>query len=145
MSEVAADAMARAGLNIDMVWSDWATVVGRALKQDPMASGGWNLRVTTSPGPATANPATNVGTDMSCSRRNFSGWPCDEEAERLRADFIDADEQARPAILERLHRRLAEVAPYRILGQSNPPAAFRSNVSGVLPSPTMVYWNIDKN
>ena len=23
------DAMARAGLNIDMVWSDWATVVGR--------------------------------------------------------------------------------------------------------------------
>jgi len=145
MSEVAADAMARAGLNIDMVWSDWSTVVGRALKQAPVASGGWNLRVTTSPGPATANPATNVGTDMSCSRRNFSGWPCDEEAERLRADFIDADEQAKPAILERLHRRLAEVAPYRILGQSNPPAAFRSNVSGVLPSPIMVYWNIDKN
>ena len=70
MSEVAADAMARAGLNIDMIWSDWSTVVGRALKQDPVANGGWNLRVTGTPGPATANPATNSGIDMSCSRRN---------------------------------------------------------------------------
>ncbi len=145
MSEVAADALARAGLNIDMVWSDWSTVVGRALKQDPVAAGGWNLRVTSTPGPATASPATNSGTDMSCSRRNFSGWPCDEEAERLRAAFIDADDGAKPAILDRLHRRLAEMAPYRILGQSNSPVAFRTNIGGVLPSPIVVYWNIEKN
>lgn len=145
MSEVAADAMTRAGLNIDMVWSDWSTVVGRALKQEPIAAGGWNLRVTSTPGPATASPATNAGADMSCARRNFSGWPCDDEAERLRAAFADADESTRPAILDQLHRRLAERAPYRILGQSNAPVAFRSNVSGVLPSPIMVYWNIEKN
>ncbi len=145
MSEVAADAMAKAGLNVDMIWSDWATVVGRALKQDPVAAGGWNLRVTSSPGASTANPATNSGTDMSCTRRNFSGWPCDEEAERLRAQFIDADEAARPAILERLHRRLAEMAPYRVLGQSNSPVVYRADLSGVLPSPTVVYWNIAKD
>ena len=35
MSEVAADAMRKAGMNIDMVWSDWASLVGRALKQGP--------------------------------------------------------------------------------------------------------------
>ena len=143
MSEVAADAMARAGMNIDMVWSDWSTVVGRALKQDKVEDGGWNLRVTTSPGPSTANPATNVGVDMSCSRRNFSGWPCDEAAERLRQEFIDADDAAKPALLERLHRRLAEMAPYRVLGQSNSPVAYRATVKGVLPSPIVVYWNID--
>lgn len=145
MSEVAVDAMVRAGLNIDLVWSDWSTVVGRALKQDKVEDGGWNLRVTSTPGPATADPATNAGTDTSCSRRNFSGWPCDEAAERLRAEFIDADDAAKPAIVERLHRRLAEVAPYRVLGQSSSPTAYRSNVSGVLQSPIIVYWNVDKN
>lgn len=145
MSEVAADAMAKAGLNLDVVWSDWATVVGRALKQDTVAAGGWNLRVTSTPGPATANPATNSGTDMSCERRNFSGWPCDQEAERLRAAFADADEAAKPAILDALHRRLAVVAPYRALGQSSSPVAYRTSVRGVLPSPIVVYWNIAKD
>ncbi len=145
MSEVAADAMAKAGMNIDMVWTDWATVVGRALNQGPIAQGGWNLRVTSTPGPATANPATNSGTNMSCTRRNFSGWPCDEIAERLRTQFSDADDATRPIILEQLHRRLAEMAPYRVLGQSVTPVAYRTNVSGVLPSPIIVYWNIRKD
>ena len=145
MSEVAADAMRKAGMNIEMVWSDWATVVGRALKQAPVSEGGWNLRITGTPGALTANPATNAGTDMSCTRKNFSGWPCDEEAERLRAQFADADEAMRPALLVQLHRRLAEMAPYRVLGQSEVPAAWRSNVTGVLSAPWPVYWNIEKN
>ena len=145
MSEVAADAMAKAGLNVELVWSDWSTVVGRALKQDPVAQGGWNLRVTSTPGSATADPAINSGTDMGCNRRNFSGRPCDEGAERLRAAFIDAEAAAKPVLLEQLHRRLAAMAPYRVLGQSNSPVAYRANVSGVLPSPALVYWNIDKS
>ncbi len=144
MSEVAADAMAKAGMNIEMVWTDWATVVGRALNQGPVAQGGWNLRVTSTPGAATANPATNSGTNMSCSRRNFSGWPCDDVAERLRLRFTDADDANKPLLLEQLHRRLAEMAPYRVLGQSATPVAYRTSVSGVLPSPIMVYWNISK-
>jgi peptide/nickel transport system substrate-binding protein len=144
MSEVAADAMRKAGMNIEMVWSDWATVVGRALKQVPVAEGGWNLRITGTPGALTADPATNAGTNMNCSRKNFSGWPCDEEVERLRAAFSDADTAARPALLLQLHRRLAEVAPYRVLGESDDPAAWRSNVTGVLSAAWPVYWNIDK-
>ena len=105
----------------------------------------WNIRVTSSPGPSAADPATNAGTDMSCTRRNFSGWPCDEEAERLRARFIDADPAAKPALLEKLHRRLAERAPYRVLGQFSSPVAYRTSLHGVLPSPVPVYWNIDKD
>ena len=144
MSEVAADAMATAGMNIETVWTDWATVVGRALNQGPVAQGGWNLRVTSTPGAATADPATNSGTNMSCSRRNFSGWPCDETAERLRIQFTDADAATKPLLLQQLHRRLAEMAPYRVLGQSATPVAYRTNVLGVLPSPIIVYWNISK-
>ena len=145
LSEVAADAMQKAGMNIDMVWSDWPTLVGRALNQGPVSAGGWNLRITSNTGPVTANPQLNVGTDTSCTRHNFSGWPCDAEAERLRALFIDAKPEDQPALARQLHERLAEVAPYRVVGQFISPVAYRANITGVLNSPVLVYWNIDKD
>ena len=36
---------------------------------------------------------------------------------QLRQAFLDATDAERPAALERLHRRLAEMQPYRVLGQ----------------------------
>ncbi len=145
MSEVAADAMRKAGMTIELVWSDWATVAWRALMQAPVSEGGWNLRITGTPGVLTADPATNAGTNMSCTRKS-SGWPCDDEAERLRALFIDVDAAARLALLEKLQNaRLAEMALYRVLGQSDSPSAWRSNVSGVLSAAWPIYWNIEKN
>lgn len=145
ISEVVADALTKAGVNVELVWTDWASVVGRALKQDPPASGGWNIRVTGQPGALAASPQSNAGVDMSCARRNFSGWPCDEEAERLRAALVEADDVSRPARLAALHGRLAEMVPYRVLGQSSGPTAYRAAISGILSSPVIVYWNIEKN
>jgi peptide/nickel transport system substrate-binding protein len=81
---------------------------------------------------------------MSCDRKNFAGWPCDEHAEELRQAFLDADEADRPASLEKLHRHLALVQPYRVLGQFEQPVALRSNVTGLLVSPVIVYWNVEK-
>jgi len=88
------------------------------------------------------SPLTNLGTNMACDRNNFAGWPCDEQAEALRTAFLEATEAERPAALEKLHRYLAQVQPYRVLGQYDQPVAFRSNVSGLLTSPVIVYWNI---
>jgi peptide/nickel transport system substrate-binding protein len=145
LADVAADAMRKAGMNIEMIWSDWATFAARAAKQGPVSQGGWNLRTAGIPGTLIADPASNGITNTSCARRNFSGWPCDEDAERLRALFADADTAERAALLDNLHRRLAEIAPARVLGQSEHPSAWRSSLTGVLPSPWVVYWNIDEN
>jgi hypothetical protein len=41
-------------------------------------------------------------------------------------------------------KRRAEVQPYILLGQADVPYARRSNVTGVLASPVMVFWNIEK-
>ena len=40
MAEVTADAMKKAGLNVDMQWSDWGTVVSRSAKQSAPDAGG---------------------------------------------------------------------------------------------------------
>ena len=147
LSEVAAAAMQKAGMNIDLQIADWGTTAGRQTNQSNPAEGhgGWNLLITGASGPTMHHPLTNIGTNMSCDHKNFAGWPCDEEAEKLRQAFLDANHAERPAALEKLHRRLAEMEPYRVLGQFDQPVALRSNVNGLLSSPVIVYWNIDKN
>ena len=144
MTEVVVAELKQAGMNVDVIWADWGTAARRQINQNPPSAGGWNLYVAAS-GAAMYHPLTNIGTNMSCDRTNFSGWPCDERAEELRQTFLDADEADRPASLDKLHRYLAMVQPYRVLGQYDQPVALRANVSGLLTSPVIVYWNIDKN
>jgi peptide/nickel transport system substrate-binding protein len=145
MAEVVADEMKQAGMNVDIVWADWGTTTTHLANQGPPSAGGWNLFVTGASGATMHHPLTNLGTNMACDRKNFGGWPCDEHAEALRQAFLDADPAARPATLDALHRYLASVEPYRVLGQYDQPVALRANVTGLLTSPVIVYWNIDKN
>jgi peptide/nickel transport system substrate-binding protein len=145
MAEVAADEMNKAGMNVEIVWGDWGTTGTRVANKGAPDKGGWNLFLTGASGPTMHHPLTNLGTNMSCDGKNFAGWPCDEHAEQLRQAFLDASDADRPAALDRLHRYLAEVQPYRVLGQNDQPVALRANVSGLLSSPVIVYWNIDKN
>ena len=44
----------------------------------------------------------------------------------------------------KLQERLADVQPYRVLGQYDQPVAMRASLSGFLMSPVIVYWNIEK-
>ncbi len=139
MATVAADAMKRAGFNVELLWTDWGTVGQLLYKRNA-----WNLFLTGAPGAITFDPLTNVGTDMSCEGKNFVGWPCDPEVENLRAAFIDADSAARPAALDKLHRALVDAAPYAVLGQYDVLTAHRANIVGMLNSPVIAYWNIEK-
>lgn len=143
-AEVTADALKKAGFNIDMVWADWASTIARFSNQEPADKGGWNLWVVTSTGPVMAHPLNNIGINMDCSRKNFSGWPCDEGVEKLRLAFLSAPEASRPAALEALHRALAEATPYRVMGQAEQLIAFRRGVTGVMSSPVIAYWNVSK-
>jgi peptide/nickel transport system substrate-binding protein len=145
MAEVASDAMRKAGLNVQLEWSDWATVVSRTANQGPPEAGGWNIYVSGEPGVLAWSPSTNIFAYMPCDRSNLAGWPCDAEVETLRARYAEAAIPDRPAILVQLQRRLAMVNPYRLLGQATQPVAYRSNVTGVLNSPVIAYWNISKD
>jgi peptide/nickel transport system substrate-binding protein len=145
MAQVVADEMKQAGMNVDIVWADWGTTASRQSNRSAPDKGGWNLFATGASGPTMHSPLTNIGTNMVCNGRNFPGWPCDEEAEKLRQAFLDADDAARPKALEALHTYLAKVQPYIVMGQYDQPVAMRKNVAGFLESPVIVYWNIDKN
>ena len=103
----------------------------------------WNLFLTGAPGVIMSHPLINIAADMTCGGRNFVGWACDDATEALREAFLAADDAGRPAALERYHRRLMEMQPYVLLGQYDAVSAIRSNVSGFLDSPVLVYWNVE--
>jgi peptide/nickel transport system substrate-binding protein len=63
----------------------------------------------------------------------------------MRLQYIrEPDPQKRGALLEKMHARLWEVLPYLPLGQFRQPFLWRSNVTGVLRSNVLAFWNISK-
>jgi peptide/nickel transport system substrate-binding protein len=144
MAEVVADEMRQAGMNVDVEYVDWGTFVGWVRTQKPPGSGGWNLLISNAAGALMYSPVTNLVIDSSCDRKNIAGWPCDPPTEALRQQYLDAGAADRPAMLDKLQRHLVEVQPYRVLGQADQPVAYRATLKGVLDSPVVAYWNIEK-
>jgi peptide/nickel transport system substrate-binding protein len=92
-----------------------------------------------------SSPLTNFTINSSCGGDSWLGWPCDTRTEELRDAYIRAsDEAPNRAALEALHRRLWEMLPDIPVGQYLQPFAWRSNVTGVLRAPLLVFWNVDK-
>jgi hypothetical protein len=59
---------------------------------------------------------------MTCDGKNFVGWPCDEQEEDLRQQYIqETDPEKQRALVEAMHRRLWQVIPYAPLGQLKQP------------------------
>ncbi len=145
VAQVTAERLKEIGINVDLQMADWGAVVTRrGNKGDPYA-GGWHIFQTFSDGVTGYSPLTNFGTNLACDGKNWFGWTCDEEAEKLRDRFIRAANETEQAqALELLHRRLWEVVPYVMLGKYERLAAWRSNIQGVLKANVLALWNISK-
>ena len=145
MSLVTVDAMKKIGMNVDMQLTDWGTASARRAKKDPPAQGGWNMFHTSANGAQLASPLTSPSTITTCDGKNFVGWPCDQVEEDMRIRYIrETDPAKQRTLLEAMHRELWVSLPYVPLGQFKQPFVWRSDVTGVLKTNTLVYWNIDK-
>lgn len=141
---VAAQALRNAGFNVDMQPMDWQTLVTRRASQSKPSEGGWNLFFTNWGVPEINTPLINP---MLNGRGNeaWFGWPTDPELEALRKDFIKAEtpeEQAAVAKLIQTHAM--DVVNYIPLGQYLSPQARSTKLTGMIPSPVPVFWNITK-
>lgn len=136
--------MRRAGLNVDVVATDWATVTQRRNRREPIEQGGWNLFVTIANVLDAQNPLVNVYLAATCEAAP-AGWPCDAELERLRAAWWEeADPARRSAILEQVHARAYQVLPYINGGQYRVLTAHRANIEGLRPTIIPVFWGVTK-
>ena len=133
------------GFKVDMVSMDFQTFATRRLNTGPVDKGGWNLAHTTNSVPDQGNPLSNPFLVASGPPASAWGWPKDEKTEELRLKFATApDEAARKTIATEIQARAYEQVLYLPLAQFTTPSAWRNNLEGVLKSPVMLLYNIEK-
>ncbi|WP_426955295.1 ABC transporter substrate-binding protein [Muricoccus radiodurans] len=141
LSQVTAARLRSIGVNVEMENSDWGTLVVRRARKDPPDRGGWHIFHTGTEVATVLQPATNAFIDTRCDGNNSPGWPCSEEVEALR---VAAAESPTPERLAALNEALWRALPSIPLGQYRQLIARRSNVTGLVPGPVLVFWNIEK-
>ena len=141
---VTADLMTRMGMNVEVISTDWGTLIQRRASREPVERGGWSIIHTTSSGQALALPVFHLFLRANGTNAWF-GWPDDPEIERLRGAWVEtADPAESRRIAEALNRRAMEFMHYLPLGFYWQPSAWRRNVQGAFRAPATVFWNISK-
>ena len=139
-----ADAMKKAGLNVDLVATDWGTIAQRRNSRAAPDAGGWNLFITIANVLDGQSPLTNLFL-ASPGDGGLTGWPRDARLEELRRAWWEEEDAAkRQAILDEVQARATEVLPYIPAAQFRTLAAFRANVAGLRPTTIPVFWGVEK-
>jgi peptide/nickel transport system substrate-binding protein len=73
------------------------------------------------------------------------GWPTDPKIEELRERWIFAeDEPERKQLAAEIQAQAYQTLPIISVGQFAIPTAYRDTLSGIVPAPVIVMWNVEK-
>jgi peptide/nickel transport system substrate-binding protein len=141
---VAKQQLEAGGFKVDLQQMDWGTLIARRAKKDPVANGGWNAFMTSWNSGDILNPLTMPMMNATGDKGWF-GWQDDPQIEALKVKFSQAVSVVeKKKIAETIQLRAIDTASHVPLGQYFHPSAFRSNITGMLPSEATVFWNIQK-
>ena len=140
MGEVFADTMRKVGMNVDLVATDWATMLQRRTNKGPTEKGGWSGFITSWTGSDWLNPATHISLRGN-GEAGYPGWNTSPKREALIQTWFDApDLAARQAICRDIQTECMQDVPFYPLGQFAQNTAYRG-ITGVLKGfPT--FWNV---
>ena len=139
---VTADLMRRLGVTIDLVESDWATIIARRANKGPPEAGGWSLHNTNFPAAAIANPAVSP-IIRGHGERAWFGWPTDAASEAAVQRWIGAaDAEGQAKAMADLQAAAWESVPFAPTGLFRLRTAFRRELQGVLQGPNPFLWNL---
>jgi peptide/nickel transport system substrate-binding protein len=144
-TQVTAQLLREAGINLEVQAMDWSTLTSRrALKKAP-EEGGWHIFHTSWIAPDLVNPVANIGVSGGGKEKAWFGWPDDPEIETLRQAFARETNPAKQKQLaSQVQQRAMDTVTYIPIGQYLQFHAVRENVTGFLPSPVTFFWNLNK-
>ncbi|MFD1911295.1 ABC transporter substrate-binding protein [Halodurantibacterium flavum] len=140
---ILADALRRAGFNVQLDPMDWQTLVSRRANQGPPAEGGWNLFVTNGGVDALWNPVINFLLGATGTEGGWFGWPTDPALEEMRIAFATAaTEEERVSLASEIQAHVLDQVIMIPLGQFNNVSAWRDSVTDLLESPVPAFWHM---
>ncbi len=139
---VGADLFGRMGFNVELVSTDWGTVVARRASRNPLEQGGWSGFFTFWSGVDHWNPASHASI-RGHGDNAWPGWPNIPAIEQGRNTWFDApDEAAAKAATTEMQRVAFDEVPYVPTGLYYQPTAFRRNLTGMLKGQPPLFWNL---
>ncbi|WP_137125786.1 ABC transporter substrate-binding protein [Roseomonas sp. HF4] len=140
--QVTADLLRRLGMNVELVETDWGTVVQRRASKELPERGGWNIFHTWWPSVSIINPAVNA-TLRGLGQRGWFGWYENPRVEEAAAQWLLAETEAeQKRLADVIQRESFENAPILPLGQFFIASAYRAGLSGFLQGTAAYPWNI---
>ena len=148
MTMVTANRLKEVGFNIDLQSTDWSSLISRRpIKESPDQNrGGWNIFHTWGFAGSLMEPLSSSFIASPCDGKNWFGWPCDEELEKIRMvefEGVSSPEQGKQ-VAAKYQTRFYESVPLVPLGQFTQPVVHRKNITGVLTGTRVVLWNLEK-
>jgi peptide/nickel transport system substrate-binding protein len=141
--QVAAQSLRRMGFDVEVVAMDWSTLLQRRASKAAPDKGGWNVFLTNATVTGIANPLTNNFV-KNCEQAWY-GWPCDKRIVEAGTKWaLETDPAKQHALIDELQRDHMESVTYVPLGMYQPAIIYRKELSGIIPSPAIFYWNIKK-
>jgi peptide/nickel transport system substrate-binding protein len=140
--QVTADLLRRLGMNVELVETDWGSVVQRRTSREPPERGGWSIFHTWWPSPSILNPATSPIL-RGQGAAGWFGWYANPRVEQLAAEWLvaaDAADQARLA--EAIQQESFRQVPVVPLGRYFIRTAYRAGLTGFLKTASSYPWNV---
>ncbi len=142
LGDVTYDIMRKIGINVEMVATDWGTVVQRRVSREPVEKGGWSVLHTWGPSTIRYTPVEHSQI-RGLGATGWFGWYKDDTMEALTRNFIEAlDPAARDATAMEIQKRAFEMVPYVPLGTFQIHSAYRANLTGVIEATGPYFWNV---
>jgi len=142
LGDVTYDTLKKIGMNVEMVATDWGTVVQRRASKEPIEKGGWNIFHTWWPSGAINLPVISAVV-RGQGNSGWFGWFNDDKIEKLTSQWLEASTQAdRDSIADDIQRQAFQSVPTVPLGQFQIRTAYRRNLSGVIAATGSFFWNV---
>jgi peptide/nickel transport system substrate-binding protein len=140
--QIMADLLKRLGMNVDLVETDWGSVVQRRASKEPPERGGWSIFHTWWPGVSIINPAVNA-TLRGQGDRGWFGWYDNPRVEAAASQWLLAETEAeQKRLADVIQRESFEQVPILPLGQFFIATAYRSGLSGFVQGSGAYPWNV---
>jgi peptide/nickel transport system substrate-binding protein len=144
LGEVTADLLQKIGFQVDLVTTDWGTLLARRASQKPAEEGGWNIFHTTGVAAEFMSPASHPPLRGN-GRAGWAGWFDDPKMEALRMDWFAAtDQTAQLKAAAAMEQEAFDQVPYVPLGQVQQPTVLRKSISDVVSASAPLFWNLKK-
>src|SRR3546814_12295451 len=131
---VGAQSLRRMGFEVKVEAMDWSTLTQRRASKEPVDKGGWNVFITNGTIAGIANPLIHTFS-KNCDQAWY-GWPCEPQIVELSRQWaLERDPAKAKALVDQIQTLPMQTVRAVPLGQYRPAHAYRTALSGVIPTP----------